>query len=507
MLNQKKIKMNYLKIGKFLLLGGLAFWGTTACTDLEVEERDSIVSEETGGGFVPGDPTELLNSAYGDLGAFTDQANIYSLSVHVTDEMIPPTRGVDWGDNGVWRTLHSHTWDPTHSYVLGSWNQLNERIFKANQILASSPDAQEAAEAKFLRAFYMYHVMDYFGKVPFREVDEGVDVDPRVLSRSEAFDFIETDLTEALRDLPNTGPKRDNSRATQAAANALLARLYLNKAVFLSAQPEGPYTFDAADMNKVIEHADAVTAAGYALEENYFDNFSTDGGSETIFTSASGTGQNRWMMTLHYDQNPSGWNGFTTLADFYSKFDDQDSRKGVAANPDGSEFSGIGRGFLIGQQYNDDGEMIVDSRSQKPLEFTLDVPLAGAATDKGVRAIKYHPADHGQYTLLRYADVVLMKAEAIMRGGSASESALDVVNSLRTARGAAPLSNLDEAAMLDERGRELYWEGTRRQDQIRFGTFLNTWDFKTVQEPHRVLYPIPQQALDSNPNLEQNAGY
>lgn len=499
--------MNYLKIGKFFLLGGLALWGTTACTDLEVEERDSIVTESSGGGFVAGDPTELLNSAYGDLGAFTDQANIYSLSVHVTDEMIPPTRGVDWGDNGVWRTLHSHTWDPTHSYVLGSWNQLNERIFKTNQILASNPDAQQAAEAKFLRALFMYHVMDYFGKVPFREVDEGVDVDPRVLSRSEAFDFVLKDLTEALPDLPATGPKRDNSRATQAAANALLARLYLNKAVFLSATPEGPYTFDAADMNKVIEYADAVTAAGYSLEPDYFDNFSVDGGNEIIFTSASGTGQNRWMMTLHYDQNPSGWNGFTTLADFYAKFDDGDQRKGKAATPDGSEFSGIGLGFLEGQQFNDAGDPIVDSRSQQPLQFTQDVPLSGAATDKGVRAIKYHPATHGQYIMLRYADVLLMKAEAIMRGGSGDKSALDVVNELRSARGATPLGSLDERAMLDERGRELYWEGTRRTDQIRFGTFLDTWDFKTVQEPHRVLYPIPQQALDSNPNLEQNPGY
>lgn len=499
--------MNYIKIGKLFLLSGLAFFGTTACTDLEVEERDSIVSEDTGGGFVPGDPEELLNSAYGDLGAFTDQANIYSLSVHVTDEMIPPTRGVDWGDNGVWRTLHSHTWDPTHSYVLNAWNQLNERIFKANQILASNPDAQQAAEAKFLRAFYMYHVMDYYGKVPFREVNEGVDVDPRVLTRSEAFDFVLKDLTEALADLPVTGPKRDNSRATQAAANALLARLHLNKAVFLAADPAGPYTFDAGDMTKVVEYADAVTAAGYSLETNYFDNFSVDGGNEVIFTSASGTGQNRWMMTLHYDQNPSGWNGFTTLADFYDKFDETDSRKGLDPTPDGSEFSGIGRGFLIGQQFNDSGDPIVDSRSQQPLQFTRDVPLAGAATDKGIRAIKYHPADHGQYILLRYADVLLMKAEAIMRGGSSSSTALDVVNDLRAARGAEPIGTLDERSMLDERGRELYWEGTRRQDQIRFGTFLDTWDFKTVQEPHRVLYPIPQQALDSNPNLEQNPGY
>ncbi|MEM7297748.1 MAG: RagB/SusD family nutrient uptake outer membrane protein [Bacteroidota bacterium] len=421
--------------------------------------------------------------------------------------MIPPTRGVDWGDNGVWRTLHAHTWDPTHAYVLSAWNELNSRAFKCNQVLASSPSPQEEAEAKFLRAFYMFHVMDFYGQVPFREVNEGVDVDPRVFTRAEAFDFIEADLVAALPNLPDLGPSAGNTQASKAAANGLLARMYLNKGVYTASNPEGPYEFSAADMTKVVEFADAVTAAGYSLEASYFDNFSVNATSELIFASPSGTPQNRWMMTLHYNQNPSGWNGFTTLADFYNKFDAADQRIGNYPPPDGSEFSGIGRGFLIGQQFDDSGAELIDTRTQKPLQFTEDVPLAGAATDKGIRAIKYHPADAGNYILLRYGDIVLMKAEAIHRGGTSSESALDVVNMLRTARGAADLTSLDDATMLDERGRETYWEATRRIDQIRFGTFTSTWSEKTVEEGFRVLFPIPQQAIDSNPNLTQNNGY
>ncbi len=501
--------MNYYKNSKIVLLGVLSLFLAAACTDLEPEESDSIVLVDAGGGFVPGDPGELLTSAYKDLGAFTDQNNIYALFDHTSDEMIPPTRGVDWGDNGVWRTLHQHTWDPTHSAVLGAWNQLNQRAFKTNQILASNPSAQQAAEAKFLRAFHRWHVMDLFGQVPNREVDEGVDVNPRVLTRSEAFDLIVKDLEEALPNLPATGPKAQNSTATQAAANAMLARLYLNKAVYKAARPEGPYQFDAADMNKVIQYCDAVTAAGYSLESEYFKNFSTSATSEVIFTSVEGTPQNRWFMTLHYNQNPSGWNGFTTLADFYAKFEDGDQRKGNYPAPDGSNFSGIGRGFLIGQQYKDDGSVLIDTRTQKPLSFTQDVPLSGAATDKGIRVIKYHPADAGQYILLRYADVVLMKAEAVLRGGTdpGGKTALELVNQLRQTRGASQLNSLSEADMLDERGRELYWEAIRRVDQVRFGTFDDTWSFKTVTEPFRVLFPIPQQALDSNPNLVQNEGY
>ena len=162
---------NKTLINKLLLL----VWGIfiySGCTDLEVEERDSIVLDGSGG-FIAGNPTELLSAAYNDLGALANQTNVYALYTHTSDEMIPPTRGVDWGDNGVWRTLHAHTWDFTHAYVLGAWNELNERAFKANQILASNPSTQQAAEAKFLRAFYTFQVMDLFGQVPFREVDAG----------------------------------------------------------------------------------------------------------------------------------------------------------------------------------------------------------------------------------------------------------------------------------------------------------------------------------------------
>lgn len=493
---------------KIILMGPLAIiLSLAACTDLSTNEIDSKVESSAGGGAGTIDPTEGLISAYKDLGAYTDQANIYALYEHTSDELIPPTRGVDWSDNGVWRSLYTHTWDPTHSMVLATWNQLNQRAFKSNQILASSPTAAQAAEARFLRAFHMYHVMDLFGQVPFREFDEGVDVNPRVLSRSEAFDFIVQDLEAALPGLDNTGPKATNSKATQAAANALLARLYLNKAVYKSAAPEGPYTFEKADMDKVVQYADAVAAAGYSLEDEYFNNFKNTAATEVIFTTAEGNPSNRWFMTLHYNQNPSGWNGFTTLADFYNKFDDSDERRGAPPKLDGSEFAGIGRGFLIGPQFNADGSPLIDIRTQVQLSFTPDVPLSGAATNKGIRVIKYHPADNGQYILLRYADVYLMKAEAIMRGGTGTPSALEMVNALRLKRNAPALTSLDEATFLDERGRELYWEGIRRVDQIRFGTFNTTWTEKSNTEEFRVLFPIPQQALDSNPNLKPNPGY
>ncbi|RYC68472.1 RagB/SusD family nutrient uptake outer membrane protein [Spirosoma sordidisoli] len=478
----------------------------SSCTDLNVVEKDSLVVKSAGG-FKSVDVAQSLQAVYNDLGnQFSDQANIYALGEHTTAEMIPPTRGVDWGDNGVWRTLDQHTWDATHSWNLNAWNNLNSQVFKCTQILASSPTPAQAAQAKFLRAWNMFYVMDYWGQVPFREATEGVNDNPKVKSRSEAFDFILKDLTEALPALTEANPaSSDNSIGTKAAANYLLAKLYLNKAVFKSAKAEGPYTFDKADMDNVVKAVDAITAAGFKLNPDYFSNFTKTAANEIILTGAQGSPQNRWYMTLHYDQNPSGWNGFATLADFYDKFETSDIRKGVPAKRDGKEFSGIGRGFLIGQQYNDKGAAIVDSRTQKPLQFTRDVTLAGTPTDKGIRVIKYHPADANKYIIARYGDAYLMKAEALLRSGNAA-AALAQVNDLRKLRGASALTSLTEDAMFDEIGRETYWEGGKRTVEVRFGKFL-TGTGVDNKSAHTVLFPIPSDATVSNPNLKQNPGY
>ncbi|KAA0989808.1 RagB/SusD family nutrient uptake outer membrane protein [Dyadobacter aurulentus] len=487
----------------FYIFTGLGL-STIGCTDLVVDEKDSVV-QSTGSGFTPGDPAALLASAYKDLGAYTDQNNIYALGEHTAAEMFPPTRGVDWGDNGVWRTLDAHTWDATHSAVRDTWNQLNQRVYKATEIIASNPSAAQAAEAKFLRAFNMFHVMDFWGQVPFREVTESDEISPRVMTRSEAFDYIVKDLEEALPNLRKIGPAPTNGAASKAAANALLARLYLNKAVYKATEPQGPYTFDKADMTKAAQYADAVTQDGYSLEKNYFDNFSEKATSEIIFVSLEGTPQNRWFMTLHYNQNPSGWNGFTTLADFYDTFDKEDSRIGRPAAGNGKQYSGIGYGFLIGQQVDDSGKDIVDTRSKKPLVFSRDVPLAGAATEKGIRVIKYHPSSTGKYILLRYAEVYLIKAEAMLRGGDTA-GALKLINDLRVLRGAKALATLTPDALFDEIGREMYWEGGKRTVEVRFGKYTEGSGV-AVKEPHTVLFPIPSTAIVSNPNLTQNNGY
>lgn len=504
---------------KNIVVALVCFGPLAACTDLVTEEVDSKVIVTDASGSTNIDPVAALEGSYNALGAFTDQAGIYSLIEHTSDELIPPTRGVDWSDNGVWRSLYTHTWDPSHSFINNAWNTLNQNAYNTQFIMeASGVTKQQTAEAKFLRAFNRYYVVDFWGVLPDRKTSEGVTVNPKVLTRTEGFAAVEKDILDALPDLPVIAAGAvPQPVASRAAANALLTRLYLNKAVYTSATPEGPYTFDPADMAKVIQYASAVMADGYALNSDYFNNFKGTGPStEVIFTSKQGSPQNRVYMTLHYNQNPSGWNGFATLADFYAKFDANDKRRGIPAGqipglPFGEKFSGIGLGFLTGQQKNDDGENITDTRTGIPLQFSADVPLSGAATNKGIRVMKYHPAFYDKYVLLRYAEVYLNMIEAKVRGGShasSSTTALQDINTLRNIRGAAPLAAVTLQDVLDERGRELYWEGLRRIDLIRFQKFNDTWDEKGGNtDAYRVLYSIPQLAIDTNPNLKQNPGY
>jgi len=502
------MKKRYSKI----ILSGLVWsFAMSSCTDLVVKEKDSIIIQSTGGGFTAGNPTELLNALYNGLGFYIGPGGLYSLGEHTTGEMIPPTRGVDWGDNGVWRTLHAHTWDATHPQILNAWNTLNSNSYRCEQLLASNPSPVQTAEAKAMRALYMHHVMDLWGQVPRRTVDQGVETLPNVLTRSEAFDFIVKDLEEALPNLPTVSPAPINARASKAMANALLARLYLNKAVYKSAKPEGPYTFDKADMDKVVKYCDAVAADGYALDPDFYNPFTAALSTDKIFTDLQGTARGRWTMTLHYNQGgfpaerSSPNNGFATLAEFYEKFEANDDRRfrGIGFN---NGYGGVNKGFLIGQQYREDKTEIIDTRTKKPLVFTKEVPLAGAATNQGVRVIKYHPTDFGKYVILRYSDVYLMKAEAMLRSGNAA-GALTMVNDLRKMRKATALASLNDEAMWKERGFELYWEGIARTDEVRFGKFNRKYQDIVNLEPHTVLFPIPSAAVASNTNLKQNPGY
>jgi hypothetical protein len=533
---KQKMKKNALPIAALLLLA-------TGCAKLDPEIKDPLAIAPPTTSGAPTPPS--IAAVYEQLNQLVGQYGYQALQEHSTDELMGPTRGTDWDDFGTWRRLHLHTWAGDHNQINDVWNGLNGALFQST-LVAESASGLEKAEGQFLRAMFRFLVCDLYGQVQSRPATAAANVIPDVLQRSEAIDAIITELEAAVPTLPAfNGTNR--GQATKEAAYALLAKAYLNKAVYKAdpSKPEGPYNFAAADMNKVIQYCDLIDANPILnLTPYYWDNFKWDNGSkstENIFIRKNGSdpragnGANLvWLtcMGWHYNQRPSAWNGFTTLSDFYDSFQDGDVRKRSEV-PGYTDVVGAPAGFLVGQargpvnptnnkQPGVIGNPVGDlfDRAGNPLVFTRNVSIFFNGEASGIRTNKYplDPAsinDGGwgspnDFVFFRFADVRLMKAEAILRGGSATggETPKSIVNAIQTARNGKVDATVGLAEVLRERGRELYLEGWRRNDLVRFGAFNAPMQERPdASAGFKVVYPIPLIALSSNPNLKQNFGY
>ncbi|OQP49317.1 hypothetical protein A4H97_28675 [Niastella yeongjuensis] len=528
------MKLKYISI-----LGLVTVMG---CTKLDQKLNDSFTT-----GAQNADVNSLLNAAYNSMnGLMHAQDQLFSLQETTTDEALIPTRGGDWDDNGVWRVLHAHTWNVIHAQFKSVYNGLGGLQSAALTVLAANPSAGQRAEALFLRSLSQFYLLDLYGQVPYREINAYNSLEPApVMTPAQAVDTLVNTLTAII---PQLSAANKPYKASPDAARFLLMKVLLNKGAFLNKQTP---TFDNADMQQVVALGTAIQGGGYSLTPNYFDNFGPTNATtakESILSwpnsgAATNNGINsggvnaRWMMTLHYnswDKNntfgSAGWNGFTTVADFYNTFGTTDSRKGGVAYTGVTDSSGLKPGLVVGQQMNEAGVAIKD-RQGNPLSFTPDVNLVeidkGRLEVAGIRVVKY-PPDYKAYSggnqrnqlqIFRYGDVLLMMAEAKLRQTNADMgAALVYVNELRAARGATPLATItlvnannvyDPTTLLAERGRELYFESWRRQDLIRFGVFLKQWALKAADaDPQRnLLFPIAPDELLANPNLKQNPGY
>jgi len=545
---------NNIKLIIVSLSGVMLF--SSGCTKLDQNLNSTLTRGQTTTALGASGTQLLLQTAYDDLqSTYSDPGNIFSLEEVAADECVVPTRLGDWDDNGKWRALKFHTWTSDGVDVIrGQFNSLNKLNFDATNVLSFSPTKQQAAEAKFLRAIALYHLLDLYGKFPIRNPGDNLLDAPPVDSGLAAITLIINDLTAALPDLPAVPANK--AQAGQDAAKFLLMRCYLNKGAFVNRTAPA---FDDADMQQVITLGTQIMGNGYTYNANFFDNFnnSNSNSSESIFALPNTPGkignpqsniQNRWWAPLHYNHytplNPqAGWNGFSTVAEFYNTFSITgtttqtpsdtllDQRIGGRFYAGATDKSGVRPGLLIGQQYDENGVKIND-RKGNPL--ILDPNIDGSLKesgntleDKGIRIVKYVP-DYSQgvstysapgnwLIMFRYPDVVLMVAEAKMRQSSTDNAgALALVNSLRAARGAAALASMplvntgdvyDPTTLLAERGRELYWETVRRTDLIRFGVYLNSWAYKPTDDAHYIVFPLPSDAVASNPNLKQNPGY
>jgi len=545
------MKFKYISLLAMFSIG--TFLG---CTKLEQNLQDGFFQLPTTAGSV--DVQGLLNATYNDMnGLLHAQDFLFSLQETTSDEALIPARGGDWDDNGVWRVMHTHSWDALHVQIKNVFNALGKLQSDAlSAAFNAKNDQEKLAQALFLRSFAQFYILDLFGQVPYRKIEDYAALTAApALQPQEAVDTLVATLT---RIIPQLAPTNAPYSASPDAARFLLMKVLLNKGAFLykaTATPDSKPTFSDADMQQVITLGNQIINSGRdSLTTNYFYNFGPqnatlskeeilawpNNGSASSSVAGRGNGgvNSRWMMTLHYnswDKNntfgSAGWNGFSTVADFYNTFQGADTRVGGQPYPGVTEQSGLKPGFVVGQQFNEAGQALKD-RQGNPLAFTPDIN--NIEIDKkrlevaGIRVIKY-PPDYSAYSsgnqrnqlqIFRYADVVLMVAEAKMRLTAPDMAgALTMVNDLRQKRGATPLGTLTLAdpanvanpnTLLAERGRELYWESWRRQDLIRFGVFLKPWALKDAsadKDNTHLLFPISPDQLLANPNLHQNPGY
>ena len=460
---------------------------------------------------------------------------VYDFNTFSSDEAVIPTRGGDWYDGGFWQSLAMHSWTEDDSALKNTWNYLYKVIILCNKSLETIEDSplpsekekrEWCAELRALRAMYYYYLTDMFGRVPLITKSSESIGSVGQSDRSSVAGFIVTELAAAvpyLTEKRSTRPGEQYGHINKAAAYFLLAKTALNCEVYFNDGNEGRRTA-GKDIKFVVDgqETDAWKATeawcgkirelGYRLDDDFAMPFSVhnEESEENIFTIPMDknlyTNQFQYhFRSLHYDHGAAlGFaceNGACatteTLDDFAYGTPDQDSRFSLT--------------FFADTVKNLSGETVTMTDG-KPLVYharEVRLVLNGSRYEKtaGARMYKY-AADptatkdsrlrDNDIVLFRYADVLLMEAEAAIRedpdGGR--EKAAALIGEVRARAGMPPIEPTLEN-ILSERRRELCWEGWRRQDIIRFGK----WTGNTT------LFPIPADILSLNHGMSQNPGY
>ena len=454
----------------------------------------------------------------------------FYLQVASTDEAI-----IRWSDAGV-PDFHNMSWTPANTFNNAYYNRLGQQIAFANsfidnaQALASDPEvAYYIAEARFIRAYAYYNVIDAFGKAPL-VTSSKADLKPAQNTRAELFNFVESELKD-LEGKLKAARANEYGRVDVVAAQALLARLYLNAKVYIG---QDKYTDCITYAKKVIASSYSLNTTdannnGTAYDELFladnnsngaqnefiflasFDglNTKTYGGTAFIIHGATGGNMNASSLGVN-----DGWSGLTAPKEFVNKFE-VSARNG---NNEPTAWKDKRAMFYTDGQTYENTDLKDFTKSGYAITKFKNITSTGAAGKDPEK--KFPDTD---LPLIRLAEVYLTYAEAVLRGGTGGDraTALGYINQLRSraygnASGNIADSNLTLDFILDERARELYWEGLRRTDLIRYGKFTGgayLWSFKggaasgVAVPDYRNLYPIPQDARTANDNLTQNTGY
>ena len=499
----------------FVIVTSLLYQG---CTDLEEEVYDRLPVDEFG--QTPEQINALTAPIYRTLkGLFP--GNYFLLSECSSDMAITPTRkGGDWWDGGQFKELRLHTWTPNTSLVKSSYDAAVEGISSCNKIYSMIDENQSItdkevilAEIRGVRAFWYYILIDYFGNVPV-VTDFNDTANPTTASRKEVYEFIINELN-AIKDVVRDDvTPASYGKITKGVVYTLLAKMYLNAEVW---NPE-----DGAKWQEVVDACDTVMSMDYVIEPDFKSSFvvQNQNSKEIIFPvvfSTADEGNHIHKRTLHYldpiplNLNVGTWNGISAMPDYVKAYEEDDKR---------AEWS-----FLTGPMHDTNGSILITAHGRElihtidiDMQYNLDVDGWGQVEqEEGARCSKWEFESglngdmENDFAIFRLADVYLMKAEALVRMGLDSEEATRLVNVLRQ-RAFDDNSMLKSSVTLEdiykERRFELAWEIFARQDMIRFGRFLDEIPgWKPATSEVRLLFPIPQTALDANPELSQNPGY
>ncbi len=468
-------------------------------------------------GFAVSGPGDAGSSDIQGLDAGYGQ---YMRAYWVMQEVTTDEAVLHWGDAGI-PELGTATWNTSNQFVRAMYLRIAYQTRVASEYLNITQDSKLTergqsdmipevkvyrAEARFVRALSYFHAIDLFGAFGFLDENTPLGQLPELKTRAELVDYVESELLAIVPDLKDARTN-EYGRVDKAAAWFLLAKLYLNSQEWAGKDR-------ASDALKMTEN---IIKAGYKLSTQYNYLFLADNdknGSQTEYIAVIPQDglhlQSHGAMTFviqaqtlgTYPERDinfgvGGWNGTTTRPELYNKFDVADKRAMF---------------FTEGHSINIT-ELTSDTKLGYGVTKFRNVTSTGAAG-------KHKDFVDTDYPLFRLADAYLMYAEAVLRGGGGTKAtALGYVNSLRTRAGLnTPVTESEMTLdfILDERARELYWEGWRRQDLIRFGKFTGNsynWQWKgnvqtgTIIPNHLKLFPLPEDQLKMNKNLKQNPDY
>lgn len=508
--------------------------GMSACTDLTVEPKSRVTGANV---FTDAESyRSFLAKVYAGLAVSGQQGphgrpdiegidegfGQYIRGLWQLEELATDAAVIGWGDAGL-PELVTSTWGSTNQFVGAAYYRIFFQIALVNEFLRETSDARLAerghqgipeipqyrAEARFLRALSYWHGLDLFGSVPLvtEEYNAG-DPPPEQATRAELFDFVESELLDVRNQLPGVG-MAEYGRADQGTLSMLLAKLYLNA----EAYGVGDRSADA------LTEAQTVIGGPYSLDPDYHDMFLADNHTspEIIFAVPfDGNNTQTWGGTTFLshaavggDMDPAAygldfaWWGLRVTPEMVNKYE------GGAGGPDG-------RANIF---FTTNQNLLINSLGTWNDGYAF--PKFQNVTSTGQAGSHATHADT-DYPMFRLADAYLMYAEAHLRGGGGdATTALGYVNAIRQRAyggntGDITAGELTLDFILDERARELIWEGHRRTDLIRFGQFTGDayiWAFKGGSPAGQAigdylgLYPIPSSELIANPKITQNPGY